>query len=270
MPVAGRAYKLLAQGLPLLEPVLDRLGDGALLIGGLSVTAWLTARPVDRPIRPTADVDLGIDRMALGLTGNKTLLTELLGNQGFKPGYGDEAFRFARKTPAGNFVVDLLVAPGASRSKPPIVEPGLPTLAAPGLAYALIRGPMQLQLTLVDEPPRTFRLRTVQLDAAFVLKGALVASGVRTRPDRLITDTVDAVMLASACAADKDAMSALAAHSRRSDVKSATGWLAKQLADKRSATARRVARHFDDPTAAQWAIEVASSFAAALHTQSNG
>ncbi len=37
------------------------------------------------------------------------------------------------------------------RAQPPIIEPGLPTLAAPGLAYALRRGPVSLQLTFMGE-----------------------------------------------------------------------------------------------------------------------
>ncbi len=148
--------------------------------------------------------------------------------------------------------------------QPPIIEPGLPTLAAPGLAYALLRGPIALELTLLDDRPRSFELRTVQLDAAFVLKAALVASGVRTRFDRRITDTVDAVMLARACAADPDAMGALVRHKKRSDVKSAMRWIGQQFASERSAAAQRVSRHFDDPAAADWAVEVARSFVSAL------
>lgn len=166
LSVTGPTDRLLAQGLPLLAPVLEQLGDGALLIGGLSVTAWLTARPVEMPTRATRDVDLGIDRLALGLTGSKAFVADLLREQEFKAGYSEEAFRFVRATSEGSFVVDLLVAPGASRAQPPIVEPGLPTLAAPGLAYALLRGPVSLELTLLDEQARTFALRTVQLDAA--------------------------------------------------------------------------------------------------------
>lgn len=264
LSVTGPADRLLAQGLPLLAPVLERLGDGALLIGGLSVTAWLTARPVEMPTRATRDVDLGIDRLALGLAGSKAFVADLLREQEFKAGYSEEAFRFVRETSEGSFVVDLLVAPGASRAQPPIVEPGLPTLAAPGLAYALLRGPVALELTLLGEQARTFALRTVQLDAAFVLKAALVASGVRTRFDRQITDTVDAVMLASACASDPEAIGALASHRKRSDVKSAIVWIRQRFVNERSAAAQRVARHFEDPTTAAWAVEVAHSFTATL------
>jgi hypothetical protein len=38
-----------------------------------------------------------------------------------------------------------------------------------------------------------------------VLKAALAASGVRSRPAKRITDTADAVMLAAACTDDPDA-----------------------------------------------------------------
>lgn len=117
--------------------------------------------------------------MALGLHGNRTLIAGLLRAQGFLPGYNGEAFRFVHETSAGDFVVDLLVAPGASRANLPIVEPGIPTLAAPGLAYALLRGAAPLQLVIGGQTQRAFKLRTTQLDAAFVLKAALVATGVR-------------------------------------------------------------------------------------------
>lgn len=39
IPVASDADRLLYGGLPLLMPVLDKLGAGALLIGGLATTA---------------------------------------------------------------------------------------------------------------------------------------------------------------------------------------------------------------------------------------
>ncbi|MHB1537604.1 MAG: hypothetical protein ACYCUM_10540 [Solirubrobacteraceae bacterium] len=151
LEVAGPADRLLAEGLPLLMPVLDELGDGALLIGGLAVAAWLTARPVPMPVRATRDIDLGIDRKALRLSNGKGFLAGLLREHGFTPGYAGEAFRFVCRTEQDHdFLVDLLVAPGASRQKPPVIEPGLPTLAAPGLAYALERGPVALEVTLRD------------------------------------------------------------------------------------------------------------------------
>ena len=69
IPVKSDADRLLYEGLPPLMPVLDQLGEGALLIGGLATMAWLSARPVGLPIRATRDVDLGMDRAALGLRG---------------------------------------------------------------------------------------------------------------------------------------------------------------------------------------------------------
>ena len=137
--VRGEADQLLYEGLPLLAPVLKELGDGAVLIGGLATAAWLTACPVGLPVRATRDIDLGIDRTMLGLRGDRSVVGTLLTEHGFHSGYNGEAFRFAQTTSIGDFVVDLLVAPGASRREPPIIEPGLPTLAAPGLAYALLR-----------------------------------------------------------------------------------------------------------------------------------
>jgi hypothetical protein len=260
IPVKSDADRLLYEGLPLLIPVLDELGEGALLIGGLATMAWLSPRPVGLPIRATRDVDLGMDRAVLGLRGDRAIIAKLLREHDFKPGYAEEAFRFARETPAGMFVVDLLIAPGASRAQPPILEPGIPSLAAPGLAYALLRGPMPLELNLIGEEHRSFALHTVNLDAAFVLKAALVASGLRQREDRRITDTVDAVMLAAACAGDVDAMTELGARRKRSDVRAAVRWMSEQFASPLSATARRVTAHVGSEEGGEWAFTVARRF----------
>lgn len=265
--VAGGADQLLYEGLPLLMPVLDELDQGAVLIGGLATTAWLRSSDVGMPIRATRDVDLGINRAALGLRGDRARVATLLRANGFSPGYSEEAFRFARTLPGGDFVVDLLVAPGASRSDPPILEPGLPTLAAPGLAYALQRGPLALELRLKGDERRSFRLHTVHLDAAFVLKATLVASGLRTRPDRRVTDTVDAIMLAAACSRDKNAMRQLAGSRSRSDIKQALRWVDGQFSSAQSNTARRVAEHFADDAAGDWAVRVARVFMIALEKQ---
>jgi hypothetical protein len=262
--VVGEADRLLYEGLPLLMPVLDELDDGALLIGGLATTAWLLNRPVGMPTRATRDVDLGMNRAVLGLQGDRALVANLLKKHHFEPGYAGEAFRFSRSTESGEFVVDLLVAPGASRSDPPIVEPGIPTLAAPGLAYAIRRGPLALELRVTAEESRSFLLRTVQLDAAFVLKAALVASSIRMRPDRRITDTVDAIMLAAACTADQDCMRELAIYRGRSDVKDATGWIASGFSSPESAAARRISAHFEDPAGAEWAVRVSELFGSVL------
>lgn len=260
IPVKSEADRLLYEGLPPLMPVLDQLGEGALLIGGLATMAWLTARPVGLPIRATRDVDLGIDRAILGLRGDRAIVGKLLRAHGFKPGYAEEAFRFARETPAGVFVVDLLVAPGASRAEPPILEPGLPSLAAPGLAYALLRGSTPLELDLIGEEQRSFYLQTVTLDAAFVLKAALVASGARQREAKRITDTVDAIMLASACTSDDDAMTELAARRKRSDVRAAVRWIREQFTSPRAAAARRVTAHVGGEQGGEWAVTVARRF----------
>lgn len=262
--VTTAADRLLLEGLPRLQPVLDELGDRALLIGGLATAAWLTAHPVDLPVRATRDVDLGIDRLALGITRSKALIQPLMRRHEFVPGYDNEDFRFARSTDHGTFVVDVLVAPG-SRANPPPLEPGLTTLAAPGLAYAQLRGPVPLELVLAtDEDASTFRFSTVHLDAAFVMKAALSASGVRTRRDRATTDTVDAVMLAAACLGHGSAIENLGRYLRRSDVKAAVGWLAKSFKTSRSAAAQRVATHAGSAEGADWSVEVARRFAAAL------
>jgi hypothetical protein len=145
-------------------------------------------------------------------------------------------------------------------AEPPILEPGIPTIAAPGLAYALRRGPMPLELNLISKEHRSFALQTVKLDAAFVLKAALVASGVRQREDRRITDTVDAVMLAAACTDDADAMTQLHDQRKRSDVRAAVRWMNEQFASPRSAAARRVATHIGSEEGGEWAFTVAQRF----------
>jgi hypothetical protein len=262
--VRSPADEVLDEGLPELAPVLAALGPGALLIGGLSSAAWLSSRPVGLPVRATRDVDLGIDRPTLGITRDHAPIRPLLDRQRFTSGFGGEEFRFSLDTTKGPFVVDLLVAAGASRESPPVIERGLPSLAAPGLAYAIDRGAVPLQLVLRGPETRTFDLFTVQLDAAFVMKAALVAGGMRPRRDKRIVDTADAVMLAAACAADGAAMSALAHHRRRSEPKRAISWLADELNGPRSAAARRMAEHTGTEDGARWAVDTAGRFAAAL------
>jgi hypothetical protein len=145
-----------------------------------------------------------------------------------------------------------------------VIERDLPSLAAPGLAYAIDRGAVPLQLVMLGPETRTFDLFTVHLDAAFVLKATLVASAVRPRRDKRIVDTADAVMLAAACAADSDAMTALAHHGRRSEPKKAISWLADEFKSARSAAARRMAEHTGTEDGAGWAVDTAQRFAAAL------
>lgn len=262
--VRGPADRLLYEGLPLLAPALDELGDGALLVGGLAVAAWLDAHPVGLPFRPTRDVDLGIDRRGLRITRDRQVVGPLLRALEFRPGYNDEEFRFVRETSAGLFVVDCLVAKGASREQPPIVETGIPSLAAPGLAYALTRGPVPLRITLAGEERRSIELRTVTLDSLFVMKAVLTAEGHRARRDRHFTDTTDAVMLAAACVDHGRAIEALAANQRRSEVKAALGWVRDGFGSPRAAMPRRVANHFGQETAATWAVDVVAGFVDAI------
>lgn len=263
--VAGAADRLLYDGLPRLQPVLDRLGSRALLIGGLATAAWLEARPVGLAPRATRDVDLGIDRLGLGLRRGEATIAPLLREQEFAPGFGGEDFPFSYDTERGPFIVDLFVARGASRDEPPIVEAGLETLAAPGLAYAIARGAVPLTVVLdLDGEKRTSSMHTTTLDAAFVMKASLIASGVRTQPDKRITDTADAIMLAAACAADPIAMAALAEHGTHSEAKKAINWVAEQFTSPTSAAARRMARHVGDDVGATWAVDAAAAFMRAL------
>lgn len=95
------------------------------------------------------------------------------------------------------------------------------------------------------------------------MKAVLTASR-RLRPDRRITDTADAVMLAAACANDKEGITALRGHHRRKDVREATRWMTNSFATTATAAARRVERHFqaefNQPGGAAWAVKVSREF----------
>ncbi|HEX3608683.1 MAG TPA: hypothetical protein VHU14_03285 [Solirubrobacterales bacterium] len=266
--VSGPADHLLFEGLPHLQPVIDELGDGALLIGGLAATAWIGASEIGLPMRVTRDVDIGIDRRGLHLTAETRKVVPLLREQGFESLGGKRQFRFVKKTPAGEFLVDLLVAPGASREEPPRLEADLQTLSAPGLAYAILRRPVPLSLELAcDGETRQFELPIISLDSAFVMKAVLTAER-RLQPDRRIADTSDAVMLAAACATDEAHIAPLREHSRRKDVRTAVRWISGSFSNRRTAAARRVERHFElelgQPGGGAWAVSVAERFARLL------
>lgn len=129
--VRGPADRLLLAGLTALEPVLAKLGDGVLLIGGLATAAWVETSEIDVPVRPTYDVDLGVDRRALGLAARTSKLRPLLAQHGFRRRPGDEPFRFACETDKGEFLLDLLLPRGASRRVPPSIEAGLDSIQRP-------------------------------------------------------------------------------------------------------------------------------------------
>jgi hypothetical protein len=261
---SGPADRLMFEGLPHLQPVIDQLGGGAMLIGGLAATAWIGASDIGPPMRATRDVDLGIDRRGLRLTASRRRVAPLLETNGFQSLGGNASFRFAKKTPAGEFIIDLLVAPGSSRADPPILEADLTTFPAPGLAYAILRRPKSLRLTITHEgTARRFELPIVSLDSAFVMKAVLTASR-RLRPDRRITDTADAVMLAAACIRDEEGIAALRQHRRRKDVREATRWMTTAFDVKTTAAARRVGRHFEAELGHQggaaWAVDTSRRF----------
>lgn len=107
-------------------------------------------------------------------------------------------------------------------------------------------------------------LRTITLDAAFVMKAALTAGGHRTRADRRITDTTDAVILAAACLRHDAAIEALAANRRQSEAKAALGWIRERFGSPRAAMPQRVAGHFGSEPAATWAVEVALALSRAI------
>lgn len=265
--VSGEADRLVADGLEELRPVLAGLRRGVLIIGGLMTRIWLHARPIGVPARATADVDLGIDRRALGLVGDRKVVEPLLRAAGFEPRLGNEEFRFEKDLDGRTFPVDLGIAPGGSREEPPVLEHGMTTIAVPGLAYAMQRRTSITTEFLDRGHSRSFDLPVPTLDAAFVLKGALVASGVRRRADRRQRDTVDAISLAAACANDSPSMEALGTSEKRSDVRDAVGWIREAFSSPRSAAAARVEAHFDEEgiaDAAEWAVAVAGRFSERL------
>lgn len=264
--------RVLLAGLPHLLPVVEELAGGVMLIGGLATTAWLASSPLELPLRATRDVDLGIDRVALGLTGGARRIVPLLERHDFSRRVGDESFRFRRTTGAGDFLVDLLLPRGASRAQPPVIEVGLDSVAAPGLAYAIIRGPERLYLRLSEAGRlHRFELPIASLDAMLVMKATLVAEGARTELDRRVVDTADAVMLAAAVSRDAASLRALATNRARSEPRRALRWWRERFADERSAEARRVESHFErehrGPGGATWAVAAVGELLAALDEQ---
>ena len=267
--VASPADRLLLAGLTSLRPVTDELAGGVLLIGGLATAAWAHASPAVLPVRATRDVDLGVDRRALGLTSASRRIQPLLEQHDFHRRPGDEGFRYRRETEAGEFLLDLLLPKGASRSDPPIIEPGLDSVAAPGLAYAITRGAAQLDLTLVTERgSHRFELPIATLDAMLVMKAGLLAEGTRNHPERRITDTVDAVVLAAACAHDPATLRELANAPKRGEAARALNWLRSSFPTADAQAPRRVERHIAGEHGhrggGDWATATVAAFLEAL------
>jgi hypothetical protein len=261
LPVLGPADRLLLTGLDDLQPLFRELHGHVLVIGGFMVRAWLQLRPLEGlAARPTVDIDLGLDRRGLGLTSASRRVGPLLEGLGYAAVPGEESFRHRRDLGGGRVVsVDLLIARGAARDEPPVLEHGMTTIAAPGMAYAIARGGQDVEVRFVDdgrEAVLTVPLPT--LDAAFVLKAALV--GRRNRPDRLRRDRVDAVMLAAACLRDADAVGALQRPINR-EARRAIAWLRESLGDGQGAVARDLDAHLRDehgiPDGGDWAVSVA-------------
>lgn len=264
--VTGGADRVLALALRDLAPVFDALEGNVLIVGGVMARIWLHLRPIDEFVaRATVDVDMGIDRQGLGLTANSRRVVPLLRELGYGPMNVPEEFRFEKELGPGVAIVDLLVPKGASRDEPPVLEQGVTTLAAPGLAYALGRGTVDTEVTFVDgDEAIVARVPLPTLDAAFVLKGALMESGVRRRPDRVQRDTVDAAMLATACARDDAALAGLAERRSSGEARKAIKWVKESFTEPRAAAATRVAAHLERqgfPDGARWAVAGAAYFA---------
>jgi hypothetical protein len=108
------------------------------------------------------------------------------------------------------------------------------------------------------------------LDAAFVLKGALVESGVRTRPDRRRRDRVDAIMLAAACLTDDEALEALRQVPNK-EARRALRWLAERVTHAESPVAEAIGGYLHDehglPGGADWAVEIAAALTSATRAE---
>lgn len=267
--VAGPADRLLVRGLSDLQPLFDDLQGNVLLVGGLMARVWLHLRPVeDLPPRATADIDLGIDRTGLGLTARSERIKPMLEAKDFRPLPGDDGFRFRKDLDGSPLLVDVFVAKGASRDEPPVLEKGVRTLAAPGLAYGLSRRPYVVTVEFAEGADVTeLQLPLPTLDAAFVMKGALTASGVRVRADRRQRDRVDTVMLAAACLQDAGALAALRA-AKGKEPRAALRWMRESLTDADTPAARALDQHLlaehDLPGGAQWAVGVSDRLTRAL------
>jgi hypothetical protein len=266
--VDGKADRLLVKALHEVQPILETLRGSILVIGGLMVRIWLHVEPPELPVRATADIDLGVDRHGLGLASKDQKITPLLKSYGFKPGAvdPDERFRFGKELEGETVVVDVLVAPGSSREEPPLLERGVRSLAAPGLAYALRRGSIEQSVDFYEGgTASTFTLPLPTLDAAFVLKAALAESGVRGRLDRRRVDSVDSILLAAALLANAEALSALREHQGRSDVRKALRWLATAFSGRDSIGVVRVTEYFSDEfgidTDPEYGVRVAAALA---------
>jgi hypothetical protein len=244
-----------------------------MIIGGLMVRVWLHAKPTEIPGRTTADIDVGIDKRSLGITGERRVVGPLLEEHGFKRGYGGEPFRYAKEVEGHDpIVVDVVIAPGASRTEPPLVEAGFETIRAPGLAYAQLRQPVAATLRFVDGGETAdFHVHIPPLDAALVLKAALAESGVRTRPDRVQSDSVDSILLAAACLTDPPSIAALRGHRTRNDVRKALRWIADAFRSPTARGARRVEEYVEGlgggDGGGNWAQEVAQALDRALDPQ---
>ena len=231
---------------------------------------WLHLRPVeDIPPRATADVDLGIDRQGLRLSVSDELVKPLLERLDYVPQPGEEGFRFRKTFGEGEaLVVDVFIPKGQSREEPPMLEKDVETLAAPGLAYAMKRGHRLVVVEFVDGDQVTeVELPMPTLDAAFVLKGALAASGVRGLRERRERDRVDSVMLAAACLEDAEAMAALREASNK-EAKRAIAWIVRELADEDAAVPLTLGKYletqFSVPGGAAWSVGIGQRFQDAM------
>ena len=250
--------------MPRLQPVLDALGSGALVIGGLVSAAWLSTRPVGLPVRATRDVDLGINRVALGVRKDHAPIRPLLVKHGFQPGFGGEEFRFFCEIDQHPFVVDLLLPSGASRAKPPEVERGIATLEAPGLRYAIDRGPVPMEARTRGGRDATLRHARHHAGRRLRHEGRPGRQRCAHPARQRVVDTADAIMLAAACAADQDAMAALVAKRRSGGPKKAIRWITESFASEGAAAARRMVDHIGEPAGAAWAVAAAAQFEAQL------
>jgi len=71
-------------------------------------------------------------------------------------------------------------------------------------------------------------------------------------------------LLAAACAGHNESVRALATNARHSEAKVALRWITEKFDSPRAQMPQRVADHFADDKAAEWAVGVATSLVKAL------
>ncbi len=268
---ATPAERVAVETLTRVQPLLDELEGGVLLIGGLMARLVVERSGVELPIRPTADVDLGVTRKdPVRLYGSVARVGPRLRELGFESG-ADAAhgtYRFVG-VDQPELIVDVLSVPNERRDTTPHLEPGIEAIEAPGLSYAFAQGVDVAHVRFADAEGAVLgdvRVPLPRPDAAFVLKAALV--GRRSHPPVLAADTADAVSLAAVVLGSEPSLDRLDRAKSTSELAACRRFVAA-CADAESAHARRVADGlgFDRSqrvTYATWAADIMEQLRARL------